>query len=219
MKRQLALACTCAILAVTALPVFTALPAHASNGDISIVATVDAGAPGNERECAFDYVRFRTGVATGNPFPSCVQTISLKVYAVLTGASASGITGCEFLGSIGATTFANVAPFKHVSAADPGWIFLELPNPSANVRLGNAFRPPAPSVLGLRQSWDSCQTGTGGKVLIEELIISRTAACGPEQTPATLALSTGGHDSPSNMFFRCPLFTLCDAPAFTKVCL
>ena len=32
-------------------------------------------------------------------------------------------------------------------------------------------------------------------------------------------LTVVGHSSPGNPFFRCPLYTLCDAPVFTKVCL
>jgi hypothetical protein len=168
-------------------------------------------------------MRYR-GNTQGNRFGSCTEQITLKIYAVLKGASAGGITGCEFLGSVGPTVYANSAPFMHESAADPGWLFIELPNPTATVRLGNAFRPDdtgdtSQAPRGLQQSWDTCQTGSDGKVLIEEVVLGRTAVCGPGQTPATLQLSTGGHDSPSNQFFRCPLFTLCDAPAFTKVCL
>jgi hypothetical protein len=201
MKRQLALACTCALLAMMALPAF------ASNGDIKIIAEASGGSSENTRECDFWSFKYR-GNAQGNAFGSCTQVITLKVYADLKGASAGGITGCEFKGLVGPN-----------NAADPGWLFSELPNPSANVRLGNAFRPPDPASRGLRQSWDVCQTGTNNNVLIEEVILARTAACGPQQMPATLEIKTGAHNVPSNVFFLCPLFTLCDDPAFTKVCL
>ena len=139
MKRQLALACTCTLLAVTALPAF------ASNGDISIVASVDAGSPGNTRECDFYQLRYR-GNTQGNPFGSCSQQITLQIYAVLKGASAGGITGCEFLGSVGPTAYPNSAPFKHESAADPGWVFSELPSPTAAVRLGTPSGQSIPAI-------------------------------------------------------------------------
>jgi hypothetical protein len=34
-----------------------------------------------------------------------------------------------------------------------------------------------------------------------------------------IALKVIKHSTPSNQFFQCPLLTLCDDPAFTKVCV
>ena len=39
------------------------------------------------------------------------------------------------------------------------------------------------------------------------------------ENTAELVLKVVKHDIPSNQFFQCPLFTLCDAPVYTKVCL
>jgi hypothetical protein len=38
-------------------------------------------------------------------------------------------------------------------------------------------------------------------------------------TPGPLPLLVVSHDRDSNQRFLCPLFTLCDGPTYTKVCL
>jgi hypothetical protein len=63
-------------------------------------------------------------------------------------------------------------------------------------------------------SWADCQTGDGSKVLIETVDIFN-GGCDANE----LALKVVKHDVPSNQFYQCPLFVLCDAPTYTKVCL
>ena len=72
---------------------------------------------------------------------------------------------------------------------------------------------------GLNLVWSACQSGTNGRVHLGQVLVIPTAPCGPSARPPELVMSVGQHWSPSNRFLRCPLFTLCDAPAFTKVCL
>lgn len=203
MKRHLVLAI---LAALVALPSF---PAWASDGEIFMGA--DVGRGNSQKACPYWNMRWKDGNPNQNsPFGVC-GVPQIKVYGQLQGASAGGITGVEFAGKIGPTT-----------AADPGFILLEVPNPTATTMLGSAFMPPDPVAgtgRGMSLAWADCQTGTGGFVLLSTLIVIPLSACGPGVAPGQFNLSAGQHGSPNNDFFRCPLFTLCDAPAFTKVCL
>jgi hypothetical protein len=142
----------------------------------------------------------------------CGEARTLYVYAVLEGATANGITGLEYGMQFGLD-----------GAPDPGWSFSEVFAPEITVTLGSgAFWPideipimPRPNRgRGVNLAWGSCQLGTNGLVLLETVQVMNTGCSGTE-----LRLITTGHDRPSNQFFPCPLAVLCDAPAYSKVCL
>ena len=196
MKKQLPMALALVLLALACVP------AWASDGELSIVAGNLKG-----EECDYWIMKHR-GKTQGQQFGSCVPPL-LQVYANLQGASAGGITGAEFACALGPD-----------AGADPGYFLIEFPNATATNILGRAFVPPDPSPRGMNISWSNCQTGGGsGRVLLSTVIVFNTAACGPSAKPPQLSFGGVQHASPSNVFFRCPLFTLCDGPVFTKVCL
>lgn len=208
MKRQLALGLVPALLALASFN------AWASDGDIQMVSQVVGTGGGHVGdECPFWKIVFNNSSPNGkSPWGVCQPPV-IQVYAQLKGASAGGITGVEYAGTFGP----NRAP-------DPGYFFIEIPV-SATTVLGNAWFPPdislaIPPPRGQNLAWNTCQTGGGtGRVLISTLIVIPTAPCGAEALPPQIDMSTGQHVEPSNVFFRCPLFTLCDGPVFTKVCL
>jgi hypothetical protein len=132
----------------------------------------------------------------------CQCTGRLYVYGLLQGASVSGFTGAEYKVAVGPNT-----------SADPGWLFSETFNPAATVLGTGSFNLGDPQQRGVDVVWPACQQGDGVKVLIETVDIYN-GGCGGE-----LELEVVKHDTPSNAFFQCPLFVLCDAPVYTKVCL
>jgi hypothetical protein len=131
----------------------------------------------------------------------------LYVYALLHGTSASGITGAEFSVQIGAN-----------NSPDPFYLVAETFVTAATVVYGpggaTAFNPPDGGARGINVTWPTCQTGDGTKVLIEIVTFANINCHSGE-----LALKVVKHSTSSNQFFQCPLFTLCDEPAFTKVCV
>lgn len=135
----------------------------------------------------------------------CGGQARLYVYALLEGASQFGITGAEYKVQVGPN-----------SNPDPGWLFNETFDPNAATIGSGAFNPVDNSARGINVSWAECQTGDGYKVLIETVdIFNATSPCNTDE----LALKVVKHDTASNQFFQCPLFVLCDAPVYTKVCL
>ena len=200
MKRQLPIALV--LLALACTPVF------ASNGEIAIVApTAQFGDGDNPKNCDYWVVKHR-GNTQGNGFGSCVVPSVLRIYAVLEGASAGGITGAEYSANLGPD-----------ADADAGWTLTEFTNSTATTIVGSAFVPPDPAPRGINISWATCQSGDGSRVLLANVVLENTAGCGPSIMPPSLDFQGAGHSAPSNQFFRCPLFTLCDGPVFTKVCL
>lgn len=199
MKRQLPLALMFVFMAASLAP------ANASDGELVIVGAGEAGHSGNARECDYWSYKHR-GNSQGNVFGSC-RAPFLKVYAQLQGASAGGITGVEFAVQIGED-----------GDPDPGYLIFELPTVATTV-LGRAWTPPDPSPRGMNIGWNDCQTGEGGRVFLEDVIMIGFQECTDEITPPQLDFTGVQHSSPSNVLFRCPLFTLCDGPIFTKVCL
>jgi hypothetical protein len=203
MKRQLALVLVPALLALVSFN------AWASDGDILMVSqVVGTGGGHTGDECTFWKIVFNNSSPNGkSPWGVCQPPV-IKVYAELKGASANGISGVEYAGTYGPT-----------NAADPGYFFIEVPAPATTV-LGNAFFPPDPAPRGQNMVWDTCQTGgSAGRVLLATLIVIPTTPCGSAAVPGEIHLAGGRHNDPSNPLFRCPLFTVCDAPVFTKVCL
>lgn len=142
----------------------------------------------------------------------CGESRNLYVYAELEGATASGITGLEFGMQLG-----------NDGAADPGWSFHEEFAPGITVTLGSGafgpadelvFTPRANRGRGVNFAWGACEAGTNGLILLETVQITNAGCTGAE-----LRIITTGHDRPSNQGFTCPLAVLCDAPAYSKVCL
>ena len=138
--------------------------------------------------------------------PQAANPVRLYVYALLQGSSNTGITGAEYAVAIGLTT-----------AVDPFYIMFETFDPAATVVSSggaSAFNPPDGGARGVNVSWPACQLGDGTKVLIETVDIANVTC-----STAELRLRVVKHSTSSNQFFQCPLFTLCDDPTFTKVCL
>lgn len=196
MKRQLALALMPALL------VLVSLPAWGSDGDIIWRATLLGTTDQAGYECDFWNTKWNNGKGN-SPFGACYTPV-ITVYAELKGASAGGITGIEWS-----------ADYNGSPILPPGYAILPLPLHTANNQLGNAFFSG-----GENLAWNACQTADmNGRIPLYTIITFPTAPCGPSQRPPELTLTAGGHLSPSNPFYRCPLFTLCDGPTFTKVCL
>ena len=145
---------------------------------------------------------FDTGAAICQSDVPCGTPVTMYVFALLQGASGIGLTGAEYKIQVGPT-----------NSADPGWFFTEAFDPSATVVGAGSLTPVDNSLRGVNVAWPSCQVGDGTKVLIETVTIFNSC------NSAELALKVVKHDSASNQFFQCPLFTLCDDPIFTKVCL
>ncbi len=143
---------------------------------------------------------------------ACGDHRRVFVYTELDGATLNGLTGVEFGLRIGAD-----------SNPDAGWEFAETFAAGATVAVGSgAFNPPDHHVFepranrkrGANVAWSTCQDGQNGFVLVETVeIVNMGCDSGP------LQITVVDHDTPGNQFFRCPLATLCDGPAYTKVCL
>jgi hypothetical protein len=129
--------------------------------------------------------------------------LTLYVYGLLQGGSVGGITGAEY---------------QITQSANVDWIYGENFSPatgSGAITVGSgAIVGPSP---GINIAWggNDCQTGPGSVLL--EIVTVFDATGNDAGTPNTLRVEA--HTTPGNPFFRCPLFTLCDAPVFTKVCL
>lgn len=120
------------------------------------------------------------------------------------GRSEEGITGAEYAVGIG-----------NDGNADPAWAFEEHFAPAAVVLGAGAFFPPDTRDFssrryrgrGLNMAFSECQEGDGGRILLERVDITNVG-CATDP----LLLVVLSHDTPSNQFFQCPLFTLCTNP-------
>lgn len=129
----------------------------------------------------------------------------LYVYGLLFGASANGISGAEYKITVGS------------SAADPDWIFSETFAPGAIILGSGALTPPDNLPRGVNVAWPNCQLGDEARrVLLETVDILNVASSG---WALERKLEVVKHDQPSNAFFQCPLFVICDEPVYTKVCV
>jgi len=199
MKRQLALALVPALLALASIP------AWGSDGDIVMFSSLVGTADQQGYECTSWRIKHNNGQGS-QPFGSCQPPV-LTVYADLKGASADGITGVEWAIELRPTN----------SATIPGYFVLPVPIHGASLQLGSAFLS---QPRGENLSWDVCKTGDmNGRIPLYQVFIFSQAPCGPSQQPPQLEMVAGAHSSPGNIYFRCPLFTLCDGPTYTKVCL
>jgi len=115
-----------------------------------------------------------------------------SVWANLAGAAAGGITGAEF-------RIDNTHRFDCTVGV--------VPDPNAIIYLGDPF-----NLAGTNIVYDSCQTGPRVQ-LFTFTLVKNTAV-----TDVELMLTQ--HFRPSNPSFGvCPMVTLCDAPAYTIVCV
>lgn len=126
----------------------------------------------------------------------------MYVYGLLQGASIAGLTGAEY--SI---------EFSPASLRG-NFLFTENYVPGALV-LGTGAIPPVNQARGVNIAFASCQTGDGYRVLLETVDVLRLDFGLPQE----ITLKVVKHDRPSSQFFQCPLFTVCDAPVYTKVCV
>lgn len=128
-------------------------------------------------------------------------TLKLYVYALQQGASLSGITVAEYQISISSATDWNYSEDFSPATGDG----------AITVGAG-ALSGPSP---GISVAYPTCQDG-GGSILLQCInVFDLTGNDAGQQ----VTLKVVAHSNPGNPFFRCPLFTLCDDPAFTKVCL
>jgi hypothetical protein len=118
------------------------------------------------------------------------QPVNFWVLAQIGGTSADGITGAEF----------------RILNWPGSWFGNVTANPAANTVLGNLW-------TGTNIAFSACQPGSSGLVLLYSVAGLATSVVG--ETYLTVAQ----HFTPSNPSFQCPLFTLCDAPVYTKVCV
>jgi len=127
--------------------------------------------------------------------------LTLYVYAEASGASAGGITGAEYSIS---------------TSADTDWQWIEDFSPATSA---GAITVGVGAIAGLQPginiAWGACQSPAAA---IHLQTITVLDLSGSFSGIANL-LQVEAHSTPGNPFFRCPLFNLCDAPAYTKVCL
>ena len=128
-----------------------------------------------------------------------LQARLLYVLAKLDGTSANGITGAEF----------------RIEVENPdGWMFSYYP-PPAQILVGNPvdLDPADPDDgSGLSIALASCLPPANGIVSLGTLLAFNMSG------DAT-RLSIKRHSTPTNAYYPCPLFTLCDAPEYTSVCM
>jgi len=120
------------------------------------------------------------------------------VFAVTGGATASGFTGAEFRVSIEPSE--PLATFQ--------WA------PAAGISVTNGDPIANGAAAGVDVTFQNCQTQTGlagDKTLLGTVHVLKLTA---EHQVVVRA-----HSVPSDPSFACPTLTLCDAPAFTRVCL
>jgi hypothetical protein len=119
-----------------------------------------------------------------------------SIWVNIAGAAAGGITSAEF----------------RVDNDDrSGYSMVVEPDPAATGVVGNPFGTGPFNQGGTNIGYASCQTGPRLR------LFTFTAL---EVVPSTdVWLTVRPHYTASNPYFVCPLVTLCDYPAFTKVCV
>ncbi len=130
--------------------------------------------------------------------------VRMYVYGILQGASQTGITGAEYKCQEGPNNLPDTQ----------GYLFQETFDVNATVLGGGAFGNPDAGLRGINVAWADCQVGDGTKVLLETVDILN-----PLGSTDEMMLKIVKSDFYTNQFFKCPLFVLCDAPVYTKVCV
>jgi len=106
------------------------------------------------------------------------------------GPTGSGITGAEF----------------RQTGTPEGWFLNAVASPSSIINVGSPITP-----NGAWIGFPSCQTGSF-------VLLYTVSGFAPTQV-TNHCLNIEAHAFPSNPQFTCPLFTLCDAPVFTRICV
>lgn len=144
-----------------------------------------------------------TGLAACQTNLPCGGVTILYVYGLLAGASNMGIRGAEY----------------GIAQSNPGdYTFGEASGAGINVTIGSSTQIGGGIVLG----YPACETGTtdmdshpGSAVLLQRLVV-QAADC--PATPGENRLTVIARNPPTNQYFRCPLFVICDAD-FSLYCL
>lgn len=126
-------------------------------------------------------------------------TGTLYVIAVTGGGSSEGISGAEF----------RIA----IDPPDPTAFFIWTASAASNVSLGSPIDNGSSSA-GNNIAFPECQTVNG---LAGDHIILGTITAVNVMNEHRLVVKR--HNAPTNPDLPCPLFTLCDAPAFTAICM
>lgn len=133
--------------------------------------------------------------ATVPPYTGAV----LYVYAVTEGVSASGLTGAEF----------------RIEVSHPqGWSLNYMAPSAATTVLGNALdkEPGVTNNKGVNLAFAECQLPVNSRIPLGAISVGNYSG-----SPTNLTVKR--HEKPKNPNFTCPLFTLCDSPAFTSRCM
>lgn len=125
---------------------------------------------------------------------------TLHVVASLAGASVNGITGAEF----------------RIEVTNPSGWFVSYAAPNGSTPLGNPIdiEPTNPDDgSGLTIAFSECRVpDASGRVTLGTIAIYNAGA-------SSTLLLVKRHSRPSNESYPCPLFVLCDAPVYSKVCM
>jgi len=124
---------------------------------------------------------------------------TLYVIAKTAGASANGITGAEF----------------RIEVTNPtGWFFSYTAPATASLVLGNVLDTSSDpnDTSGLNVSFASCVTPAGGNIALGTITVYNASG-------SATNMLVKQHNEPSNAGYQCPLFTVCDAPTYTKSCM
>lgn len=158
------------------------------------------------------------GVYSDGAASNCCTTVpafvptTLSVIATIGGGTSLGITGAEFR-----LEFSNMAGGPIISwTANPA-AALAVGDP-IDLTPGEADPNSASDDKGVNIAFATCQPQDapppGAHVLLGTIQIIALAAPVP-----TSDILVKRREPPSNATFQCPLFTLCDPPVFTKVCM
>ena len=120
------------------------------------------------------------------------------IYMVTGGATAAGFTGVEFRAA--------------VEPSAPGVTFVWNPVGGASVSTGDPIDNGSGG--GLYMSFPTCQTLTG--LAGDRILLGNVHVLGMTTLHQVVVRM---HSTPTNPSFACPSVQLCDAPAFTEVCL
>lgn len=120
-----------------------------------------------------------------------VQGTSTRLYilAVTGGPASGGIVVGEF----------------RVVGLPAGWLVNAVPNPLANIQIGDPFGP-----VGTDLAFPVCQTGPVVLLFTVDLVATTSV------TDHYLRIAQ--RNPPTNQTFHCPVVVLCDSPTFTSVC-
>ena len=128
---------------------------------------------------------------------------TLYIIATTGGATSSGITGVEF----------------RLEVTNPaGWFFV--PSLLPPTVLGSVMDTQplnAGDGSGANAAWGSCQPASAPSLAGDRILLGTLTAINAGGGPTELLVKA--HSRPSSPSFTCPLFSLCDKPTYTLVCM